>query len=147
MHQIALPIARTAAFLDDERPFADMPLMRLPGRFASAIGDTRATLEAQICLPTLPLAMLQMQMYVEKLLKSHLSPEQITGYMQQIGLRQSPLPRAGCSRRYPRPESPQFSGSRSGAPSAVIRHNTKTCRAAGLFVDCEQSSRRKAASL
>ena len=51
------PIADAAAFLDDARPLADMPLVRLPDPLFVSVGDTRLALEAQERLAALPFPM------------------------------------------------------------------------------------------
>jgi hypothetical protein len=55
--EIALPIANPAALLDNRRPCADMPFVRVPEFLSGTIRDTRPAFEAQVGLATLAPAM------------------------------------------------------------------------------------------
>jgi hypothetical protein len=57
MHQIALPITRTSAFIHSGRALRNMPFVRMPEVLAGAVGDPMTAFEPQIRLPALPTAM------------------------------------------------------------------------------------------
>ena len=54
MHQVTLPVSDAPSLVGDERPLADVPLMRMPEILLSAVGEAWTAFEAKICLPALP---------------------------------------------------------------------------------------------